>query len=400
MKVYTFIAESAADAVTQIRSQLGAEAVVLNVRPLNGGGLARIWQKSRIEVMACLPDGTETAQSHPDAIPAGGGSSEAAQTAKGFSTEAPGLDASPPMPGGSHSRVNALLQGRYRSREESSGMAGEVGGQPGLAAAGEVPLDNGLDQETGCSGWRAAEILENTGVLPMFARKVVRQIQTWHGPKAPPTMADELMLLRAALKENWPKTNLRAGVGSRTRVFIGAPGVGKTTCLCKMLAQTVLVEGHSARVWRLDGRSPNTAEMLSVYCDILGVPLDRSIPVDEGPLQEDCLFVDLPGVDGADRKAVEELGTILGGFQGAEVLLVLNAAYELSVQLAQVRAFESLPLSGLVFSHLDEELRWGKIWNFVLGSRQTPRYLSAGQNIPGEFLEATAERILSRQFVQ
>lgn len=396
MKVYTFIAESAADAVTQIRSQLGTEAVVLNVRPLSGGGLARIWQKSRIEVMACLPDDTEPAQTNPAATPAGVDSSEDAP----FSNGTAAMDASQPMPGGSHSRVNAMLQGRYRSREESPGQAGEVTGQPSMVAAGEGPMDNGLEQESAYGGWRAGEILENTGVLPMFARKVVRQIQSWHGPKAPPAMADELMLLRTALKENWPKTNMRAGVASRTRVFIGAPGVGKTTCLCKMLAQTVLVEGRSARVWRLDGRSPNTAEMLSVYCDILGVPLDRSIPVDDEPLQEAQLFVDLPGVDWADRKAVEELGTMLGRFQGAEVLLVLNAAYELSVQLAQARAFESLPLSGLVFSHLDEEMRWGKIWNFVLGSRQTPRYLSAGQNIPGEFLEATADRILSRQFVQ
>ena len=56
MKVFSFTADSAADAVAQIRAQLGAEAVVLHVRQLPVGALSRLWQKPRIEVLACLPE--------------------------------------------------------------------------------------------------------------------------------------------------------------------------------------------------------------------------------------------------------------------------------------------------------------------------------------------------------
>jgi flagellar biosynthesis GTPase FlhF len=52
----------------------------------------------------------------------------------------------------------------------------------------------------------------------------------------------------------------------------------------------------------------------------------------------------------------------------------------------------------LILTHLDEEPRWGKLWNVVLGTKYPVRFLSAAQNIPGEFLSATAERILIRQF--
>jgi flagellar biosynthesis GTPase FlhF len=77
---------------------------------------------------------------------------------------------------------------------------------------------------------------------------------------------------------------------------------------------------------------------------------------------------------------------------------VLNAAYETSLLLAQVRAFSTLPISDLIMTHLDEESRWGKLWNLALGSGYAIRFLSAGQNIPGEFFDATAERLLARDF--
>src|SRR5260221_12648348 len=55
MDIVPFIADSAADALTQIREKLGPEAVVLNVRQLPLSGISRLWQRARIEVLACAP---------------------------------------------------------------------------------------------------------------------------------------------------------------------------------------------------------------------------------------------------------------------------------------------------------------------------------------------------------
>ena len=54
----------------------------------------------------------------------------------------------------------------------------------------------------------------------------------------------------------------------------------------------------------------------------------------------------------------------------------------------------SWPVTDLIFTHLDEETRWGKLWNFVLGTDLPIRFLSAGQNVPGHFREATADLLL------
>jgi flagellar biosynthesis GTPase FlhF len=63
-----------------------------------------------------------------------------------------------------------------------------------------------------------------------------------------------------------------------------------------------------------------------------------------------------------------------------------------------VRAFSKLPITDLIVTHLDEETRWGKVWNLALGTNFPVHFLSSGQNIPGDFIAASAEQLFSRQF--
>jgi flagellar biosynthesis protein FlhF len=166
-------------------------------------------------------------------------------------------------------------------------------------------------------------------------------------------------------------------------VFIGPPGSGKTTVLCKWLTMAVLTEERAARVSRLDAASSNTAEFLSVHCEMLGVPLDRS--AHEPPWNSGLHFVDLPGIASGDDRAVASLREQLSGLHAPAVHLVLNAAYETEMLLAQSSAFAPFGPVDLVLTHFDEEVRRVKLWNLVFGTNFTIRFVSAGQKIPGEF---------------
>ncbi len=365
MQVHTFIADSASDAVAQIRAQLGPQAVVLNVRPVPGEGLARLWQKRRIEVLAYLPE-----------------------------AEAPVSKA-----------ADALVEKRLEtpaSRQNSLQDASVV--EPRVEGIGQNSIKGVYSRpETRSSSppqaWRIGALLQNSGMLPIHAERVLDELRALHGDVPPATLAREMELTRALLRMLWNKPDSMPGLARSEgmHVLIGAPGVGKTVCLCKWLAQVVLLEGRPAQVWRLDGRTANTAEALSIYAEILNVPVERSLPV--GPRDSsDLLLVDLPGVNWVEKEAVEQLGQQIAQMPGATVHLVLNAAYEIPILLSQIRAFSALPIADLIVTHLDEELRWGKLWNLALGTNFTLGYLSAGQNIPGAWILATPDEILTRQF--
>ncbi len=357
VQVIPFIAESAPDAVAQIRAKLGPEAVVVNVRQLPADGLAKLWKAPRIEVLAYKPDAKAA---EPVADP-----------------------------------LNDLKQELQAIRQQlataNAGAATDFPrglSQPQRAAGGA--------RSAGTPGWRVGEVLESSGLMPIHAQRVMEQMRSRHGELPPESLAEELVMARSALSGLWRSLPENSRSERGVHVLIGPAGAGKTTCICKWLAQARLIENRPAHVWRLDGATANTAESLSVYCEILGVGTDRTWS--GAPEGDELCFVDLPGVDWRNPGAIHELGRTLATLGATRVHLVLNAAYEVPLLLAQARAFGSLPVDDLILTHLDEEPRWGKVWNVVLGTKYPVRFLSAAQNVPGDFLPATPERILTRQF--
>ncbi|KAF0171836.1 MAG: flagellar biosynthesis regulator FlhF [Limisphaerales bacterium] len=355
MPAQTFIAASAAEAVAQIRAQLGPEAVVLNVRQLPAAGLSRLWQKPHIEVTATVPE---------------------------------------PPPAESD-QLGDLRREIAALRELVVQPARSVAPSP---AREESPPDFSFEPVPDASGWRIGAVLQRLGLLPLHAQRVVERLQLLHGEAPPSPFSDELAFAREVLAQLWNAPALTPAQEARPfHVFVGPPGVGKTTALCKWLTQSVLLEGRPARVWRLDGQTANTAESLSVHGEILGVPVERAWDAATG---EDGAtgFVDLPGVEVRDAAALESLRQRLALWPHAQVHLTLNAAYDTQLLLAQARAWSSLPVTDLILTHLDEEPRHGKFWNLVLGTKFALRFLGAGQNVPGDFRPANPDALLASTF--
>jgi flagellar biosynthesis protein FlhF len=354
MNIVPFIADSAADALTQIRHKLGPDAVVLNVRRLPANGLSRLWSKPKIEVMACAPD---------------------------VATQDPAAPSAP-----------SLLD----VRDSVTAISPNESSEPELAAITPRRGNRYSIQDSAPGQWRTTALLESMGVTPLNAERVSEALVRTQGERAPASLGKELSVTREALKGFWrtPRATNRG-----THIFLGPPGSGKTTAICKWLTQATLIDGTSARVWRLDVPRANTAESLNVHCEILNAPVERSWNASV-MWPEDLLFIDLPGFEASDDVAFAETQKLLATIPGAQITLVLNAAYDSIVLQNQVRAFSRLPISHLLFTHLDEETRWSKLWNFVLGTNYSLNFLSAGQNIPGRFLPAAPELLFPEIFRQ
>jgi flagellar biosynthesis protein FlhF len=182
----------------------------------------------------------------------------------------------------------------------------------------------------------------------------------------------------------------------RPHVFIGPPGVGKTTLLCKWMTRSVLNESQSARVWRLDSVGANTAEFLNVYGEMLGIVVERFWG--PSPVPADLLLVDLPGAQPDDPEALSGLKDLLAALPAPRIHLVLNAAYEPHLLADQFRAFAPFQPEDLSFCHLDEEKRQGKLLDFLLGTNCCLRFLSAGQKVPGDLIIADGASRNSARF--
>ena len=242
----------------------------------------------------------------------------------------------------------------------------------------------------------SVQVLLEMGLLPQHADMLVGQLLKHLGGTRPRNLIEEMELAREVLVEQWHRFATRAEQpGLPARVLVGTPGVGKTMALCKWVTQETFLGQRPARLWRLDGALPNTAEFLSLHSEMMQVPVER-VWTDSLDVPEDTLrFVDLPGVP-ATVSAVEELAAQLKSIGSAEVQLVLNSAYDLDLLLEQARVFSALPLAGLIFTHTDESDDLSKLWNVALAAELPVTFRSGGQAMPGGFQSVLPETLFDQ----
>lgn len=392
MLVHTFIVDSAAEAVGLIRAKLGPDAVVLNVRKLPAEGVSRWLKKPRLEVLAAV-------------LPKPGDAGAAPASFLAAEPGSAGVPAAPPPtpdPLLELRRELSEIRAEVQRNRDPVGV-GESGGSPALVptelVAESVLVEPFASKAVSYPGrWRIGPVLEATGLQPRHALRVVERLCQDYGEAGPEALVEQVGLASRVLKGEWLVSPGVAVSGvPEVHVLIGPAGSGKTTALCKWLAQWVLVEGRSVAVFRLDGETANAGELLSVHAEVLGVPVQRSL-TPEWRSAAEIVFVDLPGVSQSEASSMVRLRDQLQQLRPARIHLVLNAAYETPLMLAQFRGFVALQPDDWIATHLDEEPRWGKLWNGVMGTNCPLGWIGIGQNIPGLFHKADPDRILSRQF--
>jgi flagellar biosynthesis protein FlhF len=328
MKIVSIIAENPHAALTQVHDQLGPDAVIVSVRKMRHDAIS--WflpHRRKIEVTACVPP--KPVETDRETLP---------------KVETNRVFPSPKM---------AMERPVFRPSE---------------------------------GRWRSIAWLEANGLMPAFTKQLEEKVRVLYGGKPLATMQTEWTAVTDLIICHWlPARQAMAGTG-RPHVFIGPPGSGKTTALCKWMTSAILINESRVCVWRLDGESANSSGLLTLHCELMGARLERFW---NGPDElADLQFVDLPGVEIRDENAMSALREQLAALPQPHVHLVLNAAYESSILLEQFHVFESFAPEDIIFTHLDEETRRVKLWNFVLGTKCPISFLGAGQKIPGELRRA------------
>jgi flagellar biosynthesis protein FlhF len=179
--------------------------------------------------------------------------------------------------------------------------------------------------------------------------------------------------------------------------FLGSPGVGRTTALCKWLAGEVYRRARHGLVMRAEFDRPNPAGHLAVFCEALGVPLIHG----PGPLPTAVdgggfLYVDLPGLSIRHPAKNRAIGRYLDAEKIDGRILVLNAAYDHATLRQADVAGRDLGATHVVFTHLDELDHWGKLWDHVIDGGLTPLFLSTGPSLTGECEEEVCPAILRK----
>ncbi len=186
---------------------------------------------------------------------------------------------------------------------------------------------------------------------------------------------------------------------ARAEVFVGPPGVGKTTTIAKIAARERARHGRLLGMVAADGFRAGAVEQLRTYADIIGAPFRVARTADElnaalnARLQQP-LLVDTAGRSPRDA-AVRDVLQVLARRRHVRTHLVLAADTSASAARRIFDLYREAKPERLVVTKLDEADSIAPLVGLIRDRHLPVSYITAGQQIPEDLDRATAPLLAS-----
>ena len=207
------------------------------------------------------------------------------------------------------------------------------------------------------------------------------------------------------LKLGQPKTIQLEGKKPKVVFVIGPTGVGKTTTIAKIASKYKVDKGRKVAFLTADTYRIAATEQLRVYANILDAPMSIIYSADEMNAaidrvkEYDLVFVDTAGFSHKNDSQCEDMKKLIGGLSEdyeKEVYLVISATTKYRDLLEIADIYKEIADYKLIFTKLDETTTYGNILNIRMYSGAPLSYMTEGQNVPDDLSEFDTQKIVKQ----
>jgi len=185
--------------------------------------------------------------------------------------------------------------------------------------------------------------------------------------------------------------------------LIGPTGVGKTTTIAKLAARFAQYHGAdqialiSTDTFRIAG-----FEQLNTYGKIIGCNVKLAKDAEELDVllqlfsNKKLVLIDTAGMGQRDIRLAEHLTTLVMNTRvKIRNYLVLAANTQQRVMQENVERFKKVPLSGVIYTKIDESLSIGEIISTSIQNGLPIGYLTDGQRVPEDIKVANVDKLVT-----
>lgn len=185
--------------------------------------------------------------------------------------------------------------------------------------------------------------------------------------------------------------------------MVGPTGVGKTTTIAKLAARFAMTYGsHSVALVTTDCYRIGAHEQLMNYGRILDVPVRVASNAEE--LKEvlytfsdkKLVLIDTAGMGQRDMRLTEQLSILNTGNTPIRTYLVLSASTHANAIGETIKAFSKIEPVACILTKVDESASLGGALSETIRNRLPIAYITDGQRVPEDLHLARAHSLINR----
>ncbi len=375
MKVKKYVASSMADAMKQIRLELGSDAVIINSREVHSGGFLGLFKKRNIEVLAAIDEKPKKQQipitkQKPINNQVANPSQHLAAT-----IEKKAVAAIQPKP--SEDVVKELTELKAMiSNLSANNNTATLSYPTTLLMMQKIIKDQELDLSL-------QESILNSLLEKWYmggANAAIDEVYAW--------LEKELIDRIASIPFG--------GISFSKKYInvVGPTGVGKTTTLAKIAAECVITHKKKVAFITTDTYRIAAIEQLKTYAKILNVPMEVCYTIEDFKkaakefMEYDVVLIDTAGRNFRNKQYVEDLKQIIDFENEIETFLVLSLTAKQRDMEDIFEQFSLINIDKLIFTKADETSTYGAMYNMIMKYNKGVAYITNGQNVPDDMVAA------------
>jgi len=378
MKIKGFFAADIRQALRQVRETLGADAVILSNKKVDGGielVAAIDYEESAFESLESAPESPP--QSVVTPIRQRDGAPAQEQEAAGNARAAHKIE---------WSQDPVLVEMRQEMQTLRRMMENQLSGLSWREMGASHPNTQELFRRLMALGL-SADICQS---LLVQAESAESLDQGWR--KALGALAGELST-----------TGDRLLAEGGIVALVGPTGVGKTTTIAKLAARFALRHGnrHVALV-STDNYRIGAQDQLNTYARILDVPIRSAATAEELEIalnafsDKRLILIDTAGMSQRDVRLSRQLALLRAGGKRVRSFLTLSATTQQSALEQAINAFSVAGPEACVLTKVDEAATLGGALSALIHSRMPLAFTTDGQKVPEDIHLAHANTLVSR----
>ncbi|MCM3237706.1 flagellar biosynthesis protein FlhF [Heyndrickxia oleronia] len=371
MKVKKYVAQNMAEAMKQIRQELGDEAVILNSKVTHTGGWLGLFKKKKLEVIAALD--------------------MERKPSKVFVKEKK-REQHPQHPNQKSFESNKNL---HEEINEIKRMVQDITiNQPIQMQNYPEPI------QIFCEKLYSQDL--NMNIIHSLGDVLLKQ---WRSSQVDPSVQEISEWAKKHFTEILSQyDNGGSNVRKKYINLVGPTGVGKTTTLAKIAAGEVINNRKKIAFITTDTYRIAAIEQLKTYANLLNVPVEVVYKLEDFQKavkkyeDYDHVFIDTAGRNYREMKYIEELQKLIDFKQDIETFLTLSMTMKERDIQEIIKNFEILSIDKFIFTKLDETSTYGTIVNIMVQNKKGVAYLTYGQDVPDDVEVGSSQAIIKHLF--